>query len=58
MHLAEHSQKIHELIKPFLKHDLEMKITAQNDALIITLTQAKTTKGTTATTDIPDVRRV
>jgi hypothetical protein len=39
------------------KHDLEMKITAQNGSLVITLTQAKTTKSTTATTDIPRVRR-
>ena len=50
-------RKFHELIKPFLKRDLEMKITAQNDALVITLTTAKTTKSTTATTDIPSVRR-
>jgi hypothetical protein len=49
-------RKFHELIKPFLKRDLEMKITAQNGSLIITLTPAKTTKSTTATTDVPRVR--
>jgi hypothetical protein len=39
------------------KRDLEMRITAQNGSLVITLTPAKTTKSTTATTDIPRVRR-
>jgi len=32
-------RKFHELIKPFLKRDLEMKITAQNGSLIIVLTK-------------------
>ena len=32
-------RKFHELIKPFLKRDLEMKITAQNGSLVIVLTK-------------------
>jgi hypothetical protein len=34
-------RKFHELIKPFLKRDLEMKITAQNGSLVIVLTTKK-----------------
>ena len=45
-------RKFYELIKPFLKRDLEMRITVQNGSLVITLTSAKTTKSTTATTEI------
>ena len=32
-------RKFHEMIKPFLKRDLEMKITAQNGSLVIVLTK-------------------
>jgi hypothetical protein len=34
--------KFHETIRPFLKRDLEMKITAQNGSLVIVLTTKNT----------------
>jgi hypothetical protein len=42
--------------KPFLKQNLDMDVSIKGSYLIITLTPAKTTKSTTATTDIPLIR--
>jgi len=49
-------RKFHSKIKPFLKQDLNMNLSIKGSSLVITLTPAKTTKNTTATTDIPLIR--
>jgi hypothetical protein len=45
-------RKFHEIVKPFLKQDLNMDMSIKGSYLVITLTPAKTTKSTTATTEI------
>jgi len=49
-------RKLHDKVKPFLKQNLDMDVSIKGSYLIITLTPAKTTKSTTATTDIPLIR--
>jgi len=44
--------KFHKTVKPFLKQDLNMDMSIKGSYLIISLTPAKTTKSTTATTEI------
>ena len=45
-------RKLHDKVKPFLKQNLDMDVSIKGSYLIITLTPAKTTKSTTATTEI------
>jgi len=45
-------RKLHNKFKPFLKQNLDMDVSIKGSYLIITLTPAKTTKSTTATTVI------
>jgi hypothetical protein len=45
-------RKFHKTVKPFLKQDLDMDLATKGSYLVITLTPAKTTKSTTATTEI------
>ena len=45
-------RKLCDKVKPFLKQNLDMDVTIKGSYLIITLTPAKTTKSTTATTEI------
>jgi len=45
-------RKFHKTVKPFLKQDLNMDMSIKGSYLVITLTPAKTTKSTTATTEI------
>ena len=44
-------RKFHKTVKPFLKQDLDMDLATKGSYLVITLTPAKTTKSTTATTE-------
>jgi hypothetical protein len=45
-------RKFHSKVKPFLKQDLDMDVATKGNYLAITLTPTKTTKSTTATTEI------
>ena len=44
-------RKFHKTVKPFLKQDLNMDMSIKGSYLVITLTPAKTTKSTMATTE-------
>jgi len=44
-------RRFHKIVKPFLKQDLDMDLATKGNYLVITLTPAKTTKSTTATTE-------
>jgi hypothetical protein len=45
-------RKLHDKVKPFSKQNLDMDVSIKGSYLVITLTPAKTTKSTMATTEI------